>query len=155
MRNRAKCALCEDIIESFHQHDYVPCKCGEISIDGGKTSFKASAHHWENFIRIDDNDKEIKPKIVDKLILDPEHSSSEKEKTEIKERPSKSELIEMLKAMTDNIEALPPHAMSLPINHYDFYSALLLIHTILSTPNNITLKAMEDAENGITSKIIG
>lgn len=33
--NRAKCLLCNDIITSKHSHDYVTCKCGNLSIDGG------------------------------------------------------------------------------------------------------------------------
>src|ERR1017187_30488 len=33
--NRAKCADCGDIIISHHQHDYVTCKCGKSSVDGG------------------------------------------------------------------------------------------------------------------------
>ena len=34
-RNAAKCLLCEDIIESKHVHDFVTCKCGNVSVDGG------------------------------------------------------------------------------------------------------------------------
>lgn len=33
--NRAQCAHCQEIIESKHVHDYRPCKCGAISVDGG------------------------------------------------------------------------------------------------------------------------
>lgn len=35
-RNRAKCRLCGDVIESKHRHDFVVCKCGSIFIDGGQ-----------------------------------------------------------------------------------------------------------------------
>ena len=35
LHNRAKCAKCGYIIESRHQHDWVPCKCGAIFVDGG------------------------------------------------------------------------------------------------------------------------
>lgn len=34
-RNAAQCKLCEEIIESKHVHDYVSCKCGNVSVDGG------------------------------------------------------------------------------------------------------------------------
>jgi len=34
-RNRAQCADCKDIIESYHRHDFVGCKCGAIYVDGG------------------------------------------------------------------------------------------------------------------------
>jgi hypothetical protein len=33
--NRAGCRSCGDIIESTHRHDYVTCRCGAISVDGG------------------------------------------------------------------------------------------------------------------------
>lgn len=35
MRNIAKCKKCGDVIESTSRHDYVTCKCGAISVDGG------------------------------------------------------------------------------------------------------------------------
>lgn len=43
IRNSAKCLRCEDHIESKHRHDFVTCKCGAISVDGGKEYFKRSA----------------------------------------------------------------------------------------------------------------
>lgn len=33
--NKAKCLLCGDIIISKHSRDYVTCKCGNLSLDGG------------------------------------------------------------------------------------------------------------------------
>ena len=35
MRNQAKCKKCKQIIESKTRHDFVSCKCGAISVDGG------------------------------------------------------------------------------------------------------------------------
>lgn len=34
-RNRVKCKLCGDVIESKRRHDFVNCKCGECFTDGG------------------------------------------------------------------------------------------------------------------------
>ena len=34
IKNKWKCLKCNDIVESKHRHDYVTCKCGEMSIDG-------------------------------------------------------------------------------------------------------------------------
>jgi hypothetical protein len=34
-RNRARCKLCGDIIESTHLHDFVWCSCHAIFVDGG------------------------------------------------------------------------------------------------------------------------
>lgn len=35
LRNRIRCNLCGDEIESFHRHDFVICKCGACAVDGG------------------------------------------------------------------------------------------------------------------------
>ena len=44
LRNRVKCLMCGDTIESRHRHDFVPCSCGNVAVDGGldyiKRSFK-------------------------------------------------------------------------------------------------------------------
>ena len=40
--NKAKCAACGDIIESKSRHDFVTCKCGAISVDGGTDYLKRS-----------------------------------------------------------------------------------------------------------------
>jgi hypothetical protein len=34
-RNAARCKLCDDVIESKHDHDFVYCKCKAIFVDGG------------------------------------------------------------------------------------------------------------------------
>lgn len=38
-RNRARCKMCGDVIESRYTHDFQRCSCGDISIDGG-TSYQ-------------------------------------------------------------------------------------------------------------------
>lgn len=58
-RNRAKCALCGDTIESVSQHDWVRCECGEIFVDGGTEYFRGGFNKAENFIRIDGDGREI------------------------------------------------------------------------------------------------
>lgn len=35
MGTKLKCNKCGDIIESKSLHDFVPCKCGAIFVDGG------------------------------------------------------------------------------------------------------------------------
>ena len=35
VRNMIRCNHCEEVIESNHRHDYVTCKCGCCSVDGG------------------------------------------------------------------------------------------------------------------------
>ena len=33
--NAAKCLICNETIRSRNQHDFVTCKCGNVSVDGG------------------------------------------------------------------------------------------------------------------------
>ncbi len=124
MRNRAKCKKCGDVIESYHENDYVSCNCDEISIAGGTTSLKAAAKEWKNFLRVDDLGNEI---IVEVKNIEKE------EEIYTPSRPNKKELINMLDEMIKKIEDLPPLAMSTPINHYDMASFMLLISSILQT----------------------
>ncbi len=121
MRNRAKCKLCETIIESFHTTDLVPCKCGEIFVDGGN-GLKCGANDWNNFLRVDDLGNEIIVKVGD---VKPLYIESEK--------PSKEDLIKMLDEMVKNIEALPQEAMLTSVNHYDFCSLMILLSSIMKS----------------------
>lgn len=52
--NKAQCKLCGDVIESKHRHDFKSCKCGEISVDGGKSYIKRSAKNLGNIIELSD-----------------------------------------------------------------------------------------------------
>jgi len=122
MQNRAKCKLCQSVIESFHSTDYVLCKCGEIFVDGGE-SLACGAKNWSNFLRVDDLGNEIEVKVINKN--ESSLSTSEQEK------PKKPELLSMLDEMIKNIENLPDHAKISPINHYDLVSALVLIREIV------------------------
>ena len=58
MKNRAKCKLCNSIVESFHPTDHVICKCGEIELNGGDAMY-AKANDFRNFVRVDDLGNEI------------------------------------------------------------------------------------------------
>jgi len=40
MRNRIRCRMCGDIIESKHVHDFVYCTCGSVAVDGGQEYHK-------------------------------------------------------------------------------------------------------------------
>lgn len=126
MRNRAKCKLCNSIIESFHRHDYVTCTCGEISVDGGRDYFRASAKEWTNFIRIDDFDKEIPVKVAE--------DTPEKVADEIKQKPqTKKEVLDLLESTIKSLNELPSQAMTSPINHYDYVSLLYLLSALFKS----------------------
>ena len=44
-KNSIKCNLCQDIIVSKHTHDFVSCKCGCCSVDGGNSYLRRSYTH--------------------------------------------------------------------------------------------------------------
>lgn len=48
IRNRIKCNLCGDIIESTDVHDYRICKCGQVAVDGG-TEYLERGGYRENY----------------------------------------------------------------------------------------------------------
>jgi hypothetical protein len=33
--NKIRCLTCGEIIKSTYRHDFVTCKCGAVSVDGG------------------------------------------------------------------------------------------------------------------------
>ena len=32
---KMKCKICGSVVKSMYRHDFVTCKCGKVSIDGG------------------------------------------------------------------------------------------------------------------------
>lgn len=120
MRNRAKCKLCKDIIESLHHYDYVTCSCGEISVDGGLDMLRVSAKSFENFIRIDDLGNEIPVKVIEKDLKHDEVKADEK-----------IDHFDTLNMMIKTYEELPSSAMQAPVTHHDLYSVLVLLSELL------------------------
>ena len=102
MRNRAKCKLCSDIIESFHATDYVICKCGQISVEGGE-ALRCAAMDWDNFLRVDDLGNEI--------IVTLHQQVANRAAMMENIKPTKKELLDMLDKMIKDIEGLPEGAM--------------------------------------------
>lgn len=129
MRNRAKCKKCNSVIESFHDADYVTCKCGEISVSGGNKLYCA-AIDWNNFCRVDDQDNEI---MVSVKTIESQKQPISEIQPKPSSKPTKKELVDMLKMMIDNIEKLPEYVMMTPISHYDHLSALLLLLAIFKS----------------------
>lgn len=133
MRNRAKCKLCGDVIESFHREDFVTCKCESIALSGGNDYFGCYAKDWSNFIRIDDDNNEIIPKIVEMPSKEEENNIAKENIAEdvARAKPmTKEDMIKELKRLILSIEQLPPLAMATAITHYDFVSLLLLLVSI-------------------------
>ncbi len=128
MKNRAKCKLCNSIIESFHSTDYVTCKCGEIAVDEGEGMI-CFARDFKNFVRVDDNGNEILVKIqdeFDEIMKNVPASPSEK-------LTKKEDLINELDELIKGIERLPQQAMLSPITHADFCSLMMLLSAIFKS----------------------
>ncbi len=118
MRNRAKCKLCNDIIESFHSTDTVHCSCGKLFVWGG-SAMGCAYDKIIDFVRVDDENNEVIVK--EKLVENADISSP---------KPDREELLKMLDEMIKNIEGLPQQALSQPVTHYDLLSALLLLSSV-------------------------
>lgn len=121
MRNRAKCKLCGDIIESMHSTDLQACKCGHIYVDGGN-SMVCGSYDWNNFLRVDDEGNEIVVTVQEKENQIPVEYST---------KLTKKDMLDMLDEMRKNIENLPANAMMTPITHADFCSLLIVLSAIL------------------------
>ena len=55
LTNKAQCKDCGDIIESTYRHDFVTCKCGAISVDGGK-DYLRRVGDLSKFIELSEHD---------------------------------------------------------------------------------------------------
>jgi hypothetical protein len=126
VKNRAKCKLCESIIESFFEQDYVSCKCGEITVYGG-LSMRCAFINQENFLRVDDEGNIVVPHYVESKDAETDNQTNDQPK----EQPAKEEVMKMLDEMIESYEKLPQHGMSAPVTHYDFMSLLIILKVIL------------------------
>lgn len=125
-RNRAKCRVCKQVIESMSAHDMQVCSCGEISIDGGTEYYKASFHDPYNFLRIDEDGTEIE------ITFNENPPSLEKEKP-VNDPTSltKEDMLDMLKLHIESYENLPDNAKHAPVTVYDLQCLAMLVHSIL------------------------
>ena len=114
MNNRAKCRLCQSVIESFHSQDLVECKCGEIAVYGG-LSMQCSAKNWSNLIRVDDEGNEIVPIVKEGATLNNFVSR-----------------MGMFKEMIDSFDKLPEEARMTPVTQTDLQNALKIIYSLLA-----------------------
>lgn len=139
MKNRAKCKLCNSVIESFHSTDYVACKCGEIAVDAADAMI-CFARDFKNFVRVDENGNEILVKMkgedeffgppLSKYDIDDRHT----EENSIENTSNRKEdLINELDELIKGIERLPQQAILSPITHADFCSLMMLLSAIFKS----------------------
>lgn len=56
-RNKIQCNLCGDIIESKYRWNFVTCKCGKISVDGGLDYLKRSFQKPNDYLELTEYEK--------------------------------------------------------------------------------------------------
>lgn len=52
IKNAIQCKLCGDVIESTYRHDYVQCKCGACSVDGGRDYLRRGFKEKDCYIEL-------------------------------------------------------------------------------------------------------
>lgn len=118
MRNRAKCRLCQEVIESFHETDLIHCSCKQIGIWGGLTSYKTFAEDYKNFLRVDEEDREIEVKVQG-----------------IDASEERSDPVKEIDHMIKMIEDLPDIAKMETLNQYDFLRILYILKSFIRGDN--------------------
>lgn len=127
MRNRAKCKLCSSIIESLTKEDHISCECGEIEISGGNEAFLIKAKDFTNFIRIAEDDSEIKPVIMEK----------KKEQLPLPAEMQEQKITQtaaIFKEMVQRLERMKIEELTSPMSHQDFLYFLYLFADFLELP---------------------
>ena len=129
--NRAKCALCGDIVESCFSYDEAVCRCGEVHVKGGELQgFKPSSGNWSNILAVDD--------IGNRICTDEKDSDSSAKDDSSSEMPGQTiggiSKQEMIQAFADNlasIEKLPNHVLDSFVTTRHFLDCMLIIANIL------------------------
>ena len=115
--NRAKCKLCQTIIESLDYVKYTRCECGEIYVGGGDKLY-CGANNWSNFLRLDEEGNEIEPTVSLEADQAPQG------------RPTRQDLLKMLSEMIDTYEKGSEALLQSQVTHYDLWSSLLLVQQL-------------------------
>lgn len=69
--NKAKCLVCGSVIESKSNHDFVWCKCGKFSVDGGLFYAKRTFEKYEEWEELSEYEPEPVKKIEPLPLLMP------------------------------------------------------------------------------------
>lgn len=54
--NKIRCKKCNDVIESVSRHDFKSCRCGAVSIDGGRDYLRrgGNSEDWEELSKYEE-----------------------------------------------------------------------------------------------------
>ena len=125
MKNRAKCKLCQCIIETFIANEFVSCKCGEITIG---PDLYAKANDFCNFLRVDDEGNEI-------IVTYQEKGKGEEQPQcpKFDQKPTKNELLKEMDTLIAYYNEMPENALLTPVSHSDLLSVLLVISSLFKS----------------------
>lgn len=101
------------------RNDYVTCKCGEIAVDGGQEYWRCAAKDWHNFLRIDDDGREVEIKVIEKEEPIPEALPQPK--------PKKEEVIKLIREQIRICDLDNEARARQPLTNYDFGAILYLL----------------------------
>ncbi len=121
MISRAKCKLCNKVIETENNEGWISCACGEISINLQNGKKTAIIKHEGSLVEVDDEGNEIILELKDALNAD------------MTEKPKKEELIKLLDKMIEDSEKLPNQAMSSYVSQYELMSLMMLLSSIFKS----------------------
>lgn len=130
MKNRAKCRLCGDILESLTQFDVVECSCKEISIWGGEYELRCHARDFKNFLRIDDRGAERQVKYIEVHEEDQKNEASEP----VPKALTRQELIDEIDTLVQYISDYPPHKLHSACTYADLRDFVSLLSSVLKLP---------------------
>ncbi len=69
--NKAKCLVCNTVIESRHVHDFVTCPCGNLSVDGGNDYLRRACKDFEKMEELSNNvSLDVLPFPIQQMLLD-------------------------------------------------------------------------------------
>ena len=123
---RAKCKLCNNIVEIKNRIDMFSCPCGEITIDYITAHMHASLKtDKSNLLFVDEDDNEIVPAswTTEQIIID----RKVEEMGEDVNLGSRRELLSMIDALIHNIDSMPNQGRFAPVTHSDFAELLSLV----------------------------
>jgi hypothetical protein len=131
--NRAKCALCGDVVQSFYASDEAVCKCGEVHVLGGELqAFKPSSGNWNNLIYVDDIGNKICIENKDDAEKQPEQSGAyESPDQAVFKGRTKEEVIDELQSMITSDAKLPDSAHVQTLTYVDLLRYMVVILDIL------------------------
>lgn len=134
MINRAKCKLCNDVIESHIHGHVVYCKCGTIAVMDGPAlrTYAKGNDYGSYFLRVDDMGNEM----VVQYKQDPTEVGQNEDDHEPEKGVSKKHLIEEFEANIKNAIDRPDHVLASFVTTDELLRFMIDILNIIKRDSN-------------------